>query len=100
VDIQIRFEKNTNMPHRYSEHKSDAYLRWRIKNTYAQIEPPREGKTRLMKAAREVSVQSNTKNGYINSMIEKEEYQDNNPYFAWLLASRLQVTFLSTTSLQ
>jgi hypothetical protein len=88
------------MSSQHSQDTSDAYLRWRFKKTYAPFEPPREGKSRLMKLAYEKDIQSERQDSRMNSRIEQGNYRDDNIYLAWLLASQLQVSFLSTVKLQ
>jgi hypothetical protein len=78
------------------EDKSDVYLRWRIKKSYARIELPLDGKKRLLKAAYEETHKSSSQYNHLNTMIETEEYQDNHVYLAWVVMSRFHFTFLST----
>jgi hypothetical protein len=89
-----------NMPHQYSSDEPDEYLRFRIKKCYAQLQPPPEGKQRLLKAAHQETVKSSSQYSHLNNMIEREDYQDNQVYLFWVLSSRFHMTFLSTIKLQ
>jgi hypothetical protein len=88
------------MPHQLSKDKSDAYLRWKIKKSYARIHPPPDGKKRLLKAAHGETNKASSQYSFLNTMIEREDYQETNGYLAWVLSSRFHITFLSTITLR
>ncbi len=88
------------MSPRLTEDRPDAYLRWRIKKSYARFQPPSDGKKRLLHAAFQETTQSGSQFHHLNSMIENEEYQENHAYLSWMLASRFHMTFLSTIKLR
>jgi hypothetical protein len=88
------------MAHKYTQDSSDAYLRWRIKKTFASIKPPPDGKKHLLRAALEETVKSNSKYSHLNNIIEKEAYRDDHAYLGWVMASRFHFTLLSTIKLR
>jgi hypothetical protein len=88
------------MARKHNRDKSDAYLRWKIKKSYARIEPPPDGKKRLLKAAYQETIKSSSRFSYLNTMIEREDYQESQVYMAWVLSSRFTSTFLSTIKLR
>lgn len=93
------FNKRSKMPDKHIKDHSDKYLRWWIKKSYTRIDPPPDGKKRLLQAAYHETNKSSRQFSHLNALIETENYQEDYAYLAWVLASRFHFTFLSTIKL-
>jgi hypothetical protein len=92
--------KRSIMPKKHKGNRTDAFIRWRFKNSFARVEPPSGGKKRLLQAAYAETKSSASQYSHLNTLIETEQYQDHQVYLAWVLASRFHMAILSSIKMR